>query len=363
MTIGGPRCARPGDPLPAAADAGHRRRHRGADHRGAALARHGLGPAAVEEVRPDRPPAGMAVGDHRRRAGPRCDVRRHDAAVRPDESGSRYRHLRDAGEKLYLANCAACHGVDARGGGPEAGTTPGPAARPQIRPPQPAHRRRHLLLDLVRACRAACRPGVGAVRDRPLEPRELPALHQRPRPDRAAGLGRRGAGASASPVAGVGRSPRVPRETTHDRRRRADRDRRARGPGPVPVHQPRPAEHDTRARRGRADAAAPRGRLVRSARARRPAADVHGRQARHEPGRLRRTASREPPGDRASRWSSCTGRTATGSSPSASSDGAVSRRRPRPSDGAASSSRARPGLPRQPRRREAEAAYSAARSW
>jgi mono/diheme cytochrome c family protein len=33
-----------------------------------------------------------------------------------------------AGQNLYLANCAACHGVDARGGGPQAGTT-------QIRPP------------------------------------------------------------------------------------------------------------------------------------------------------------------------------------------------------------------------------------
>jgi mono/diheme cytochrome c family protein len=32
------------------------------------------------------------------------------------------------GQELYLANCAACHGVDARGGGPQAGTT-------QIRPP------------------------------------------------------------------------------------------------------------------------------------------------------------------------------------------------------------------------------------
>jgi mono/diheme cytochrome c family protein len=32
------------------------------------------------------------------------------------------------GQELYLANCAACHGVDARGGGPLAGTT-------QIRPP------------------------------------------------------------------------------------------------------------------------------------------------------------------------------------------------------------------------------------
>jgi mono/diheme cytochrome c family protein len=32
-----------------------------------------------------------------------------------------------AGQKLYLANCAACHGVDARGGGPQAGTT---AVRP-----------------------------------------------------------------------------------------------------------------------------------------------------------------------------------------------------------------------------------------
>jgi mono/diheme cytochrome c family protein len=33
-----------------------------------------------------------------------------------------------AGEGLFLANCASCHGVDARGGGPQAGTTP-------IRPP------------------------------------------------------------------------------------------------------------------------------------------------------------------------------------------------------------------------------------
>ena len=32
------------------------------------------------------------------------------------------------GQELYLANCAACHGVDARGGGPQAGTT-------QVRPP------------------------------------------------------------------------------------------------------------------------------------------------------------------------------------------------------------------------------------
>ena len=32
-----------------------------------------------------------------------------------------------AGQNLYLANCAACHGVDARGGGPQAGTT-------QVRP-------------------------------------------------------------------------------------------------------------------------------------------------------------------------------------------------------------------------------------
>ena len=29
-----------------------------------------------------------------------------------------------AGEGLYRANCAQCHGVDARGGGPMAGTTP-----------------------------------------------------------------------------------------------------------------------------------------------------------------------------------------------------------------------------------------------
>jgi mono/diheme cytochrome c family protein len=33
-----------------------------------------------------------------------------------------------AGQTLYLATCAACHGADARGGGPAAGTT-------QIRPP------------------------------------------------------------------------------------------------------------------------------------------------------------------------------------------------------------------------------------
>ncbi len=32
------------------------------------------------------------------------------------------------GAELYQANCAACHGVDARGGGPQAGTTP-------VRPP------------------------------------------------------------------------------------------------------------------------------------------------------------------------------------------------------------------------------------
>jgi len=33
-----------------------------------------------------------------------------------------------AGQNLFLANCASCHGVDARGGGPQAGTTP-------VRPP------------------------------------------------------------------------------------------------------------------------------------------------------------------------------------------------------------------------------------
>lgn len=33
-----------------------------------------------------------------------------------------------AGAQLFEANCAACHGADARGGGPQAGTTP-------VRPP------------------------------------------------------------------------------------------------------------------------------------------------------------------------------------------------------------------------------------
>ncbi len=33
-----------------------------------------------------------------------------------------------AGERLYEANCARCHGADARGGGPDAGTT-------RVRPP------------------------------------------------------------------------------------------------------------------------------------------------------------------------------------------------------------------------------------
>ncbi len=33
-----------------------------------------------------------------------------------------------AGQELYLANCAACHGADARGGGPRAGST-------EVRPP------------------------------------------------------------------------------------------------------------------------------------------------------------------------------------------------------------------------------------
>jgi len=33
----------------------------------------------------------------------------------------------DAGQRLYQANCARCHGVDGRGGGPDAGTT---AVRP-----------------------------------------------------------------------------------------------------------------------------------------------------------------------------------------------------------------------------------------
>jgi putative copper resistance protein D len=33
-----------------------------------------------------------------------------------------------AGEEVYLNTCAACHGVDARGGGPQSGTT-------QVRPP------------------------------------------------------------------------------------------------------------------------------------------------------------------------------------------------------------------------------------
>lgn len=33
-----------------------------------------------------------------------------------------------AGSALYLANCAQCHGVEARGGGPPAGTTQLPAA-------------------------------------------------------------------------------------------------------------------------------------------------------------------------------------------------------------------------------------------
>jgi mono/diheme cytochrome c family protein len=33
-----------------------------------------------------------------------------------------------AGQNVFLANCASCHGVDARGGGPQAGTT-------QVRPP------------------------------------------------------------------------------------------------------------------------------------------------------------------------------------------------------------------------------------
>ena len=34
----------------------------------------------------------------------------------------------EAGRELYQANCAACHGVDARGGGPQSGTT-------RVRPP------------------------------------------------------------------------------------------------------------------------------------------------------------------------------------------------------------------------------------
>jgi putative copper resistance protein D len=33
-----------------------------------------------------------------------------------------------AGEEVYLNTCAACHGVDARGGGPQSGTT-------RVRPP------------------------------------------------------------------------------------------------------------------------------------------------------------------------------------------------------------------------------------
>ena len=48
----------------------------------------------------------------------------------------------DAGYKLYQANCAACHGVDARGGGPLAGTT-------KVQPPSlRAHLSQHTDGDL-----------------------------------------------------------------------------------------------------------------------------------------------------------------------------------------------------------------------
>ncbi len=106
------------------------RRHRGADRGGAGVPRRRLAPTSLAADRAPRPAHRL---DRGRSSAPcscsrACSPTRRRAATLANPVPD-HRHVGGPpGENLYLASCAACHGVDARGGGPQAGTT-------QVRPP------------------------------------------------------------------------------------------------------------------------------------------------------------------------------------------------------------------------------------